>query len=155
MNDLRPFQPKPNAPLSGSARFIRGFTRIGALVAVLVVLIGIPSSIIGAISSYDTAMKSYQSAQCIARLARSGYTFKKKEYGSSLEYNVGGCDGYHHSYASVSEVTAIADAPAPTFVNAAGSWLGWGLIITGGLAVVTYLSFWAIGWVFAGFTKDS
>ncbi|MHC2255827.1 hypothetical protein ACVILK_005519 [Bradyrhizobium embrapense] len=157
MNELRPFQPKSHAPLTGGARFIRGFTRIGAVVAVLVALIGVPASIASAVSTFNSAADSHRSAQCIARLARSGYTFKKKyEYSSALDYSVGGCNDYYHSYQSVGEVIAMADSPAPTFLTSDGaSYLGWGLVVTGILAVAAYLIFWCIGWVFAGFTRDT
>lgn len=158
MTDLQPHRhPRPAAQLSAGARFIRGFTRIGAVVAVLVALIGVSISVIGAVSNYNSAEASYRSAKCIAGLARSGYTFKKKyEYSSALDYSVGGCSDYYHSYNSVSEVIAIADSPAPTFFSGDGpSVLGWGILITGLVAVVAYLAFWAIGWLCAGFTRDA
>ncbi|SIO44805.1 hypothetical protein SAMN05443247_05504 [Bradyrhizobium erythrophlei] len=158
MTELQPHRhPRPTAPLSAGARFIRGFTRIGAIAALLVVLIGVPSSIGLAVSTYGNATSSHESAQCIARLARSGYTFKKKyDYGSALDYSVGGCAGYHHSYETVSEVIAIADQPTPTFLTSLGpSTLGWGFLATGLTAIVIYLAFWAIGWMFAGFTRDA
>jgi hypothetical protein len=62
----------------------------------------------------------------------------------------------HHSYSSISEVTAIAAGPAPTFFTGDGpSVLGWGILITGLVAVVAYVTFWAIGWLCAGFTRDA
>ena len=158
MTDLQPHRhPRPSAPLTAGARFIRGFTRIGAIAAVLVVLIGVPSSIGLAVSNYNSAEASYRSAKCIAGLAWSGYTFKKKyEYSSALDYSVGGCSGYHHSYSTISEVIAIADSTAPTFFTGDGpSTLGWGILITGLVAVAAYIVFWAIGWLCAGFTRDA
>jgi hypothetical protein len=158
MTDLLPHRhPRPAAPLTAGARFIRGFTRIGAIVAVLVALIGVSFSIVSATNSYTSAAESHRSAECIARLARSGYPFKKKyEYSSALDYNVGGCSDYYHSYETVSEVIAIADSPTPTFLTGDGpSFLGWGLLVTGLVAVAAYLAFWAIGWMFAGFTRDT
>jgi len=158
MTDLQPHRhPRPPAPLSAGARFIRGFTRIGAIAAVLVVLIGVATSITIAVSNYNSAEASYRSAKCIAGLARSGYRFPKKEYSSSLDYSVGGCSGYyHHSYSTISDVTAIADAPAPTFFTGDGpSVLGWGILITGLIAVAAYIAFWSIGWLCAGFTRDT
>src|SRR5438552_11989309 len=158
MTDLQPHrQPRPTAPLSAGARFIRGFTRIGSIAAVLVALIGVPTTVFIAIDRYNSAVSSYRSAKCIAGLARSGYTFKKKyEYSSAVDYSVGGCSDYYHSYSTVSDVIAIADSPAPTFLTSEGaSVLGWGLVITGLVAVVAYLAFWAVGWLCAGFTRDA
>jgi Tfp pilus assembly protein PilE len=157
MNDLKPYQ-KPNVPLSPGARFIRGFTRIGAVFAVLTVVIGVPASIVGGINGYSSAVERHEGAQCIARLARSGVVFKRKyEYSSDLDYDVGGCTGgYRFSYNSVAQIIAVADAPAPTFLTSDGvSNLGIGLMITGIIAVVAYLSFWCVGWLCAGFTRDA
>jgi hypothetical protein len=158
MTDLQPHRhPRPTAPLTAGARFIRGFTRIGSIVAILLALIGVVTSVFIAVDRYNSTETSYQSAKCLAGLARSGYTFPKKEYSSSLDYSSAGCTGYyHHSYSSISEVTAIAAGPAPTFFTGDGpSVLGWGILITGLVAVVAYVTFWAIGWLCAGFTRDA
>ncbi|MCA6108053.1 hypothetical protein [Bradyrhizobium cenepequi] len=83
MTDLRPYHERQSAPLSAGARFIRGFTRIGAVVAVLIGLVGASASIMSAVSTFNSATDR-RSAECIARLARAGWTFKKKyEYGSA------------------------------------------------------------------------
>jgi hypothetical protein len=156
MSDLQPYQ-RSRAPLTGGARFIRGFTRIGTVIAALTVLIGVPASIIGAINNYNYAADNYLGAQCIARQARSGYPFKKKsEYTSALDYSAGGCTHtYPFEYMTVSEVIAIANAPAPTFMTSDGaSTLGFGLMITGVIAVLAYVGFWLVGWLCAGFTRD-
>jgi hypothetical protein len=113
MTDLQPHRHRPDAPLTAGARFIRGFTRIGAIVAVLVALGGLALSIMIATDRYTSEANGHQSAQCIARLARSGYTFKEKEYSAALDYSVGGCNGWYHSNESIKEVIAIADSPAP------------------------------------------
>ena len=99
MTDLQPHrQPQlhPTTPLTAGARFIRGFTRIGAIAAVVVALSGIALSITFAVERYN--------------------------------------------YADASEVASV---------------LGWGLVITGCVAVVAYLTFWAMGWLCAGFTRDA
>ncbi|MBU6463302.1 MAG: hypothetical protein KGL35_12235 [Bradyrhizobium sp.] len=157
MTDIRPFEPKRDAPLTAGARFIRGFTRVGMVVAVLIVLIGVTASIITAKNNFDGDMQTHQSAECVARLARSGYEFTKKPYSNALDYDVGGCYAHYTlEYKSIREVLAIADAPASTFLTSEGpSTLGIGLMITGGLAVVAYLIFWCIGWLCAGFTRDA
>jgi hypothetical protein len=157
MTDLQPHRhPRSPAMLTAGARFIRGFTRIGAIAAMLVTLIGVPTTVFVAIDRHNSAETSYQSAKCIASLARLGYQFKKKEYSTALDYSVEGCSGYYHSYSPLSEVIAIADKPAPTFLTGDGpSVLGWGLVITGFVAVAAYLAFSAIGWLCAGFTRDA
>jgi hypothetical protein len=127
-------------------------------IAVLVTLIGVPVSVYGAINNYNYAADKHTAAQCIARQARSGYPFKKKyDYGSEIDYSAGGCDNtYSFSYMTASQVVAIADAPTPTFLTSDGAaYLGIGLIITGVLAVIAYVSFWLLGWLCAGFTRDA
>ena len=145
------------APLTSGARFIRGFTRIGAVAAALVALIGVATSVFIAIDRYNSVESAYRSARCIAGLARSGYQFENKyQYSSALDYSLGGCSAYYHSYRSVSEVIAVADSPAPTFSAGGGpSVLGLGILITGLVAIAAYLVFWAIGWLCAGFTRDA
>jgi hypothetical protein len=157
MGELNPYRVKSDAPLTGGARFIRGFSRIGAVVAVLIVLTGIAVAVFGSADRYNSDVRKHEDALCVTRLARSGWTFKKKyDYSSDLDYSVGGCSGWSLSYQSLNDVIAIADAPTPSFLSSdASSILGWGLVITGGLAVVAYLVFWCIGWVFAGFTRDA
>jgi hypothetical protein len=123
---------------------------------VLVTLIGVPLSVTGAINNYNYAADNHRIAQCVARQTRSGYTFKKKyEYRSELDYSAGGCDHtYALDYMTVSQVIAVADAPAPTFRTSDGvSYLGMGLMITCVLAVISYVGFWLLGWLCAGFTR--
>ncbi|WP_298256219.1 hypothetical protein [Bradyrhizobium sp.] len=156
MSDLRPYRDRPATQLTAGARFIRGFTRIGAVVAVLVALTGGTITIFVAKELYNDATRSHESAQCVARLARAGYTFRTKSYSDALDYDVGGCveDGLYRK--SVREVIALADAPDPVFVTSNGAEaLGYGMIVTGICAVVAYLASWLIGWMFAGFTKDA
>lgn len=158
MTDLQPHRPQRPAavPLSAGARFIRGFTRIGAVVAVLVALAGVTITIFMAADKYNTAFNGHQGAECIARLARSGYVFKKKEYGVGFDYSGGGCSDWYHCYRSINEVIAIADSPTPTFLSSdAITVVGGGLVVTGLVALAAYLAFWAIGWLCAGFTRDA
>jgi hypothetical protein len=104
-------------------------------------------------------VNGYKNARCIAQLARSGYVFKRKYPtidSQTLDYEVSGCIDYGIYGKPVRDVLAIADAPAPSFISGDNpTALGIGLIITGICAVVAYVLFWVIGWVFAGFTKDA
>lgn len=156
MTDLQPHRhPHLAAPLTAGARFIRGFTRIGAIVAVLVMLIGVSITIERVSSSYDYQLNGFTNAKCVGELVRAGYTLKKREYGDSLNYEVAGCSDSGIYGKPLKEVMAIANAPAPTFFGEGASVLGWGLVITGLIAVAAYLAFWAIGWLCAGFTRDA
>jgi hypothetical protein len=74
-----------------------------------------------------------------------------------MDYGAGGCTpAYSFDYMTISEVTAIANAPVPTFLTSDGpSNLGMGLLITGVLAIIAYVGFWLLGWLCAGFTRDA
>jgi hypothetical protein len=90
--------------------------------------------------------RTYDSATCVTRLVRQNYSFGAKSYGRGmLDYEAAGCSEVGSFGKSAREVVDIAVGPAPTFISAGGSWLGWGLIITGVLAVAAYLGFWVIG----------
>jgi hypothetical protein len=153
---MQPYQ-RPNAPLTGGARFIRGFARIGAVAAVLVMLTGLAITFFQATSSYNYETTGAKSAKCIADQVRAGFTFKKKyDFSDNLNYEAFGCSDSGIYGKPLTEVMAIANAPTPTFLTSgAPTNLGIGLIITGVCAVVTYLFFWCIGWLCAGFTKDA
>ena len=93
MTDLQPHRhPRPTAPLAAGARFIRGFTRIGAVAAVLVMLIGMAITFFQVTSSYNHETTGAESAKCIADQVRAGFTFKKKyDFSDNLNYEAFGC----------------------------------------------------------------
>ena len=158
MTDLQPHCPaRLAAPLTAGARFIRGFARIGAVSAVLVMLIGTAITFFQVMSSYNYETTGAKSAKCIANQVNAGFTFKRKyDFSDNLNYEAFGCSDSGIYGKPLTEVMAIANAPTPTLLTSdAASGLGVGLILTGVCAVVTYLAFWCIGWVFAGFTKDA
>jgi hypothetical protein len=152
MIDLLPFQPKRTAPLSGGARFIRGFTRIGAAAAVLVVLIGVVTTGLLAKEIYSDNVNAFANATCVAKVARTRGTLPY--YKTDLDYEAIGCPDSGIRYKSQEEVLAIAK-DGPFAVERTATLVGWGLVITGPIAVGVYLAFWCIGWVFAGFTRDA
>lgn len=124
----------------------------------LVTLIGVPITIYVAYEKFGSATNAHESAQCIARRARTGYSFKKRnDYSEQLDYAATGCARtYVWDYWPLADVMALADLPAPTLMSSeAPSALGIGFLTTGVLAVVAYLAFWLIGWLCAGFTRDA
>src|SRR5258708_33669624 len=118
MTDIRRFERKRDALLTAGARFIRGFTRGGMGVAGLIVLIGVTASVITAKNNFDGDVQTHQNAECIARLARSGYEIKKKPYSKALDYDVGGCYArYTLEYKPIRDVLTIADAQTSPFLT--------------------------------------
>ena len=153
MTNLKPYNPPP-AQLSAGARFIRVFTRIGAAAAVLIALIGLATTGFLAFDKYTSTNAGFTNAQCVAKLVRAGYQFKPRSYSSALNYEVEGCSDTGLYYKTVAEVMEIAGNPFVAGQETA-SVVGYGLLITGFLAVVAYLAFWCIGWMCAGFTRDA
>jgi hypothetical protein len=146
---------KTVAPLSAGARFIRGFTRIGAVAVVVIVLIGVVVSYNIAKSEYNAKKATFDSADCVARKARAGYTFKAKYYNRFiLDYEAAGCSEVGVFGQDVDAIIDIADRGEPSFIAQGLPLLGGGLLATGLCAVAAYLGFWAIGWLCAGFTRD-
>jgi hypothetical protein len=155
MTDLQPHRhPRQTVPLTGGARFIRGFTRIGAIAAVLVALIGVVTTGFIAKEVYSDNKDAFANAICVANVARSGYQFTKMSYSSNPDYEAAGCSDSGIRYKSLQEVVALAK-DGPLAVERAVTVVGWGLMITGLVAVIAYLAFWAIGWLCAGFTRDA
>jgi len=157
MTDLQPHQrQRPSAPLTAGARFIRGFKRIGAIVAVLVALIGVITTGFIAKEIYGDNTNSFANATCVANLARSGHQFTTLlSYSKTdLDYEAAGCSNVGIIYKPLQEVLAMAK-DGPFTVERTTAVLGWGLVITGLSAVAAYLAFWAIGWLCAGFTRDA
>jgi hypothetical protein len=59
------------------------------------------------------------------------------------------------SGAALSITFAVESYSYAADASAGASVLGWGLVITGCVAIVAYFTFWAIGWLCAGFTRDA
>jgi hypothetical protein len=142
---------KPDAPLTAGARFIRGFTRIGTIAAILTVLIFGAFGYQDVKSEYEYNDKIFKNATCVARVARTGYIFKL-QVTNEPDYKAAGCDDFGLYGKSVSQVIAIAEGPAPSINKDKTYGL---LIITGVIAICFFVGFWAIGWLCAGFTRDA
>jgi hypothetical protein len=146
LGNLQPY--KPIVPLSAGARFMRGFTRIGTIAAIVTALIGVPASLMFAVSNYNTAKTTFENAACVAKdVARTGVrewsldVFAKCDHEFLLDEK------------PISEVLAIANDPGIPLLDGARP-LGIGLIVTGVIAIIFYVGFWTIGWLCAGFTRD-
>jgi hypothetical protein len=138
--------------LSGGARFIRGFKRIGAAIAALIIVIGVPITIGVAWNAESSAQRGFEQAICIIKKYPAPDKVPMKSYSSSVDFSEAGCSGPLY-YESIEGVASIARSQPKRF---AAIWepAGIGLATTFGTALVVYVVFWAIGWIFAGFTRD-
>jgi hypothetical protein len=156
MTDLRPYHySPPSPPLAAGARFIRGFKRIGVVLAALVLLVGIPTTIAIAIEQQRAAERRFDQATCVARLVRDKRPFKMKSYDQTkIDYEESGCPGYSLYSESLEAVLALAKAGPPAPLEGAIQPLLIGFAISIASAAASFCGFWLIGWLCAGFTRD-
>jgi hypothetical protein len=79
---------------------------------------------------HSGAKAAFENATCVAKVARTGYTFKLREYSqTALDYEAAGCDdsGLYNE-----PISKVYD-PGAALLDGAGS-LGIGLIVTGAIA---------------------
>lgn len=152
MSELAPYEDRQRSPLTAGARFLRGFKRIGLVVAALSIAIGTILTIIIAIDAQRSAERRHEAAACIAKLMRDRTPLKMKEYSrSEIDFEANGCPYmWSMDIDSIKKVAAEKPGPLQCVVEPAGI----GVILTFGVASILYFGFWLIGWVCAGFTRD-
>lgn len=152
MNSLERHYSSP-APLSAGARFIRGFKRIGLVLAAVVAVSGIVITVAISIDQTDYAQRKYQQARCIAAIWEAKKLPQLNKY-RPLEIDLpeSGCPGplYSETAPKIAEIAASRPSPVQGFIeNFAG-----GAGLTAALALGTFVFFWLVGWLCAGFTRD-
>jgi hypothetical protein len=154
MSDLRPYHPQREAPLTASARFIRGFRRIGIVLGVLTLLGGFAITIPLAIGQQRSAEQRYTQATCINDRVRNNWPIKMKTYDQTrIDFDASGCSsGPLYSESLPTVVSYAREKPAafeyaiePFAYGAAASIIG---------AAILFYGFWLLGWLCAGFTRD-
>ena len=91
MTELRPYYAAPPPPLTAGARFIRGFKRVGVVVAGLVLLVGLFFSYMVAREAQDRAERRFSQATCIASLVRNNRPLERKSYDrNQYDYSASG-----------------------------------------------------------------
>jgi hypothetical protein len=155
MSELRRYTVPTSVPLTAGARFIRGFRRIGIVCAVLVLLAGLVITVVIAIDQQRSADRKFEQATCIARLVRERRPFKMKTYDQTkIDYDESGCPGYSFYGDALETVLAFAKAGSPAPMEYAVQPFFIGLAISLASAAASFLGFWLLGWLCAGFTRD-
>lgn len=155
MSDLRPYSRlQRDTPLTGGARFIRGFRRIGTVLAAIVLLIGIPASIISAIGAQRTAEGRFAQAACINDRIRNNYPIKMRVYDAqTIDFDASGCGTGPFYAETLSHVLPYSrNPPAPLEYAIEPFTYGTAASMAG--AAFLFFGFWLLGWLFAGFTRD-
>jgi hypothetical protein len=162
--DEPPDLPREQYRRSTSARIIRGFSRIGIGIAVVVAIIGVIATAVVALQNHNSANYEFDKYACLltanANVAVSGDRYK------SLTENAGHC-GYFSSYGTYNSlgwikigdaieqnghlVQRVTDAELVKLdVLTALAGLG----ITGAISLVIFGFFRGLGWILAGFASD-
>jgi hypothetical protein len=150
MTDLDRYH-SPPAPLSGGARFIRGFKRIGIVVGIMIFLIGLGFSFIAANDSQQKQMGWYLQAKCTGELPRE--KIKMASYDKSLiDLRDSGCYGPYSTTTWNEVIFAAARKPAP--LEYMWQPFAIGGAISAACALAGFFALWLTGWLFAGFTRD-
>jgi hypothetical protein len=155
MSELRPYTVPTNVPLTPSARFIRGFRRIGIVAAALIFLTGMAITIVVAVDQQRSAERKFEQATCIARVVRERRPFKMRSYDQAkIDYDESGCPGYSFYGDPLETILAFVNAGPPAPMAYVVQPFLIGLMISLVSAAASFLCFWLIGWLCAGFTRD-
>ncbi|UGY13204.1 hypothetical protein [Bradyrhizobium septentrionale] len=151
-NGLQPYG-RQSAPLTGGARFIRGFKRIGLAVGGLILLTGLGTSFFIAIDAQRNAENRYGQASCVVGKIQRNEPLKTLTYdASSVDLISSGCMGSRFSMSINDARTYGTQMPAPMEMMIEPIYFG-ALLSVGG-ATLAFAFFWLVGWLCAGFTKD-
>jgi hypothetical protein len=136
MKDLSPYPSQ--VPLSAGARFVRGFRRVGAVIAVLAALVGVGITITVAWTAEDSAQRRWEQARCLIQKYPDANKVPIKQYSSSIDFYETGCSGPLY-YETIETVATIAHNK-PTPLAALWEPLAAGLAITTAVASMIYVA---------------
>jgi hypothetical protein len=156
MNGLEPYyrNPPPPIPLSGGARFVRGFGRIGFVLAVLV---GIGGSIMTYYMAHEAAEREVNGVwqrQCIrTKFLQLGAKLPRRSYNEQdVDLWEAGCSGPDWSIPFNTVATLQREVP-PEYYSILVPKLALGAFITICSAAIPLVLFLTLGWIAAGFTR--
>lgn len=152
MSELRPYSYGP-PPLTGGARFVRGFKRIGLVLGFIILIGGTGMSISSGVNQQSYHEARYPQAACVLDKLRNRYPVKTESYDANkIDPSASGCPGPMYSETAQTFIAEAQHKPAPLEYIIEPVYLGslWSV----GIATVVFVSFWLVGWLCAGFTRD-
>jgi hypothetical protein len=149
VTEIQPYRrrPKEGAPLTGGARFIRGFVRLGIVLSLLTALVGIGISFVAANEQAGTEIRRVAQQQCAKGKLDQGVPFKKKWNGSD-EFDLweSGCPG-PEMYLSPKALIEIPRELPPNYMQIFMPAFGFGVAVSLAVAAIPLLLFWTVGWI--------
>lgn len=131
---------------------IRGFRRIGIALAMITVVIGMPSTGFWIFNEVNTAHNSFEQATCIKARTQEKWKLVMYEYDPlKIDLKKSGCDG--PMYAEIIPVILDKANSRPNLLSVGFQPAVAGVGITAILAAAFLFFFWLLGWIFAGFAK--
>lgn len=153
MTDMRPYNRPHLVPMTPGARFIRGFRRIGLVVAAATFVAGTAFTIGIAIEQNDRLHREYTQAKCIEAKHKAKSAFVFSDYRPlEIDLEKSGCSGpmYTEIIPTILSKATAPPAPLQGFIEPAYI----GFLISGAISGGCFLVFWLMGWICAGFTRD-
>lgn len=142
-----------NAPLSSGSRLQRGFRRIGIVIAVPTMMIGLIVGIFYGYFEFAKAQSRETQVACFKRQIASRKEPPRSTFNSNeVDVSRWGCDGPIYS-PTMTEIQT-ATAPQPSFIENFFLPFAGSVGIAAVIATASISVFFALGWTLAGFTRD-
>lgn len=141
-----------NPPLTGGARLLRGFRRIGIVFALLIFGIGALCSVFWAADGPSRAIRTAEAQNCIYRRSQIERAVIWEGSSGYVDPTANNCP-WEASYIAMNRLpTRATDVPSfwPDFLSTFGLLLA----LFAALACVAFGASWTTGWVLAGFSRD-
>lgn len=155
MSSVQPDGNAPKPPLTGGARFIRGFKRVGLVLGLLVAIPGVIGSGVYSFNQQSLARARFEQASCVYDRVRNSWPVKMKSYDQSrIDFDATGCPNGPLYYEGIDSISRYARQGPPAALEAAIEPFSWGALLSLIGGAILFYGFWAVGWLCAGFTRD-
>jgi hypothetical protein len=154
VSGLEHYHHSPPPPLTGAARFMRGFGRIGAVLGIICFLVGLGVAFFVANEAANREIDASIQRQCIrAKFQQQGGKLPRRSYDQKeVDLYEAGCWGPYSSIDFNSLLTLQVEK-RPEYLPLFLSPFFIGLSIALAIAFILYLGALTIGWILAGFTR--
>lgn len=142
-----------HSALTLGARILRGFQRIGAVFAATAIIIGVTTSYFTSTNHADYSQREYAQMLCVHRqmAAKAPLPFSRHDK-NHIDLDASDCRGPRMGM-FLHEIPPTPK-PRPSYSEDFRSSFAIGLGYTAATASAMFATFWAIGWILAGFTRD-
>lgn len=144
--------PIVSPPLTGGARLIRGFRRIGLVLAILIFGFGTSASVFWAAEGPNRAIRTAEAHNCIYRRSQVERAIIWEGRGGFVDPAANRCP-WEASYIAMTNLPT-SPSSVPSFWWEFLPSFGMLVALFAALAGMAFGASWATGWVLAGFSRD-